>query len=56
MTTSPEGALSRQRRIVTPGPDETIEELVDHSVGKALDQLGVLQYPLIWRLKLDGRF
>ena len=32
MTTSPEGALSRQRRFVTPGPDETIEELAHRAL------------------------
>jgi len=27
VSTSPEGALNRQRRFVTPGPDETVEQL-----------------------------
>ncbi|WP_293907393.1 hypothetical protein [Phenylobacterium sp.] len=32
MSTSPDGALSRQRRFVTPGPEETIEELARRSL------------------------
>jgi hypothetical protein len=35
VTTSPEGALTRQRRFVTPGPDETIEELARRALPEA---------------------
>ena len=37
-STSPECALSRQRRFVTPGPDETVEELALRALpGEPLD-------------------